>query len=126
MVTAVEEFGIAAVEAQAAGRPVISVAAGGALETVDRRRDRHLLGAAAPTTLADDGRRLRHRRGRPAEVRRERASASTCEVFKRALPREVDKAYERALEEGRPERPTVPPIALPGRRLARGGLARIP
>jgi glycosyltransferase involved in cell wall biosynthesis len=34
VVTAVEEFGIAAVEAQAAGRPVISVGAGGALETV--------------------------------------------------------------------------------------------
>src|SRR5215203_1607037 len=34
IVTATEEFGIAAVEAQAAGRPVISVAAGGALETV--------------------------------------------------------------------------------------------
>src|SRR4051794_10093547 len=34
IVTAVEEFGIAAVEAQAAGRPVISVASGGALETV--------------------------------------------------------------------------------------------
>jgi glycosyltransferase involved in cell wall biosynthesis len=34
VVTAAEEFGIAAVEAQAAGRPVISVAHGGALETV--------------------------------------------------------------------------------------------
>jgi glycosyltransferase involved in cell wall biosynthesis len=34
VVTAIEEFGIAAVEAQAAGRPVISVGAGGALETV--------------------------------------------------------------------------------------------
>src|SRR5207244_283063 len=31
---AVEEFGIAAVEAQAAGRPVVSIKAGGALETV--------------------------------------------------------------------------------------------
>jgi glycosyltransferase involved in cell wall biosynthesis len=30
----VEEFGITAVEAQAAGRPVIAAAAGGALETV--------------------------------------------------------------------------------------------
>ncbi len=30
----VEEFGIAAVEAQAAGRPVVATAAGGALETV--------------------------------------------------------------------------------------------
>ena len=34
VVTAVEEFGLAAVEAQASGRPVISVGAGGALETV--------------------------------------------------------------------------------------------
>ncbi len=34
IVTAVEEFGIAAVEAQAAGRPVIARAAGGVLETV--------------------------------------------------------------------------------------------
>jgi glycosyltransferase involved in cell wall biosynthesis len=34
LVPAMEEFGIAAVEAQAAGRPVIAAAAGGALETV--------------------------------------------------------------------------------------------
>jgi glycosyltransferase involved in cell wall biosynthesis len=34
IVTAVEEFGIAAVESQAAGRPVIARGAGGALETV--------------------------------------------------------------------------------------------
>ena len=34
VMTNVEEFGIAAVEAQAAGRPVVAAAAGGALETV--------------------------------------------------------------------------------------------
>jgi glycosyltransferase involved in cell wall biosynthesis len=34
VLTAVEEFGIAAVESQAAGRPVIARAAGGALETI--------------------------------------------------------------------------------------------
>ena len=34
MVPSMEEFGITAVEAQAAGRPVIAAAAGGALETV--------------------------------------------------------------------------------------------
>ncbi len=38
VVTAVEEFGIAAVEAQAAGRPVIAVGEGGALETVEEGR----------------------------------------------------------------------------------------
>jgi glycosyltransferase involved in cell wall biosynthesis len=35
VVTATEEFGIAAVEAQAAGRPVIGLAAGGVCETVN-------------------------------------------------------------------------------------------
>ena len=34
IVPGIEEFGITAVEAQAAGRPVIAAAAGGALETV--------------------------------------------------------------------------------------------
>lgn len=34
VMTSVEEFGIAAVEAQASGRPVVAAAAGGALETV--------------------------------------------------------------------------------------------
>src|ERR1700677_911360 len=34
IVPSIEEFGITAVEAQAAGRPVIAAAAGGALETV--------------------------------------------------------------------------------------------
>lgn len=38
VVPGVEEFGIAAVEAQAAGRPVVAAAAGGALETVMPRR----------------------------------------------------------------------------------------
>jgi glycosyltransferase involved in cell wall biosynthesis len=38
VVTAVEEFGIAAVEAQAAGRPVIGMAAGGVRETVEDGR----------------------------------------------------------------------------------------
>ena len=42
----VEEFGIAAVEAQAAGRPVVAVDAGGARETVRRRAHR----AARPAT----------------------------------------------------------------------------
>ena len=43
VVTAVEEFGIAAVESQAAGRPVIARRGGGALETVVDGVDRLLL-----------------------------------------------------------------------------------
>jgi len=38
VVTATEEFGIAAVEAQASGRPVIALAAGGVRETIDEGR----------------------------------------------------------------------------------------
>jgi glycosyltransferase involved in cell wall biosynthesis len=46
----VEEFGIAAVEAQAAGRPVLGVAAGGALETVRDGRT----GVLVPTGTVDE------------------------------------------------------------------------
>src|SRR5204863_8024090 len=52
VVTAVEEFGIAAVEAQAAGRPVISVGAGGALETV-REEITGCFGNGGPGELAE-------------------------------------------------------------------------
>jgi glycosyltransferase involved in cell wall biosynthesis len=124
VVTAVEEFGIAAVEAQAAGRPVISVAAGGALETVVDGvtgtfwdGDEHDLADVIDgfDTLAVDQQKCV-----------ESARRFDVSVFKRTLPREVDRAVERALEEGRPERPAMPPAVLGGRRIARGGLARIP
>ena len=51
-----EDFGIAALEAQASGRPVIALARGGALETV-----RPLVGSARHGR-ARDGRLLRRRR----------------------------------------------------------------
>ncbi len=47
VVTANEEFGIAAVEAQAAGRPVIARKGGGVLETVEEGDDRGALGGRA-------------------------------------------------------------------------------
>ena len=43
VVTAAEEFGIAAVEALASGRPVIALGAGGVRESVQRGRDRRVL-----------------------------------------------------------------------------------
>jgi glycosyltransferase involved in cell wall biosynthesis len=52
LVPSVEEFGIVAVEAQAAGRPVIAVDAGGARETVIDGRTGRLLGDADPDGFA--------------------------------------------------------------------------
>ena len=48
----VEEFGIAAVEAQAAGRPVVGVAAGGLMETVVPGRTGLLVAPDDPGALA--------------------------------------------------------------------------
>ena len=62
VVTATEEFGIAAIEAQAAGRPVIALDRGGVRETLDRGRDR---GRSSP------------RRTRTCSPRRSPASTTT-------------------------------------------------
>jgi glycosyltransferase involved in cell wall biosynthesis len=50
---ATEEFGIASVEAQAAGRPVLALGAGGALETVDRGRTGEFFERAEVDCLSD-------------------------------------------------------------------------
>jgi len=123
IVTAVEEFGIAAVEAQAAGRPVISVAAGGARETVIEGTTGTFWNGGAGE-LADVVASFDTDAVDPAKCV-ESARRFDVSVFRRTLPREVALAVERAREEGRPERP-LPPVVLPGRRLARAGLARIP
>jgi glycosyltransferase involved in cell wall biosynthesis len=96
VVTAGEEFGIAAVEAQAAGRPVIARAAGGLLENVvDGVTGRYWQGGAAElaeavaefdTGSVDPG----------ACVTNARRFDSS--VFREAFPREV----EAALREGPP------------------------
>jgi glycosyltransferase involved in cell wall biosynthesis len=53
VVTAAEEFGIVAVEAQAAGRPVIALGAGGALETVVEGRTGTFFERADPDAIAE-------------------------------------------------------------------------
>jgi glycosyltransferase involved in cell wall biosynthesis len=52
LVPSIEEFGIVAVEAQAAGRPVIAVDAGGARETVIDGRTGRLLADDDPDAFA--------------------------------------------------------------------------
>jgi glycosyltransferase involved in cell wall biosynthesis len=53
IVTAVEEFGIAAVEAQAAGRPVVGPRAGGTAETVIEGETGVLVDPRSPTAFAE-------------------------------------------------------------------------
>src|SRR3954447_23898344 len=118
VVTAVEEFGIAAVEAQAAGRPVISARAGGALETVvDGVTGTFWEGGA--DDLAASVREFDAAAIAPRDCV-ETAAHFDRWVFERELPLEV----ERALSElGRRERTHRRPTEL-RQRAARRGLAR--
>jgi glycosyltransferase involved in cell wall biosynthesis len=99
VVPAVEEFGIAAVEAQAAGRPVLAVHAGGMQETVidgvtgtfwDGDED----------GLADAVRAFDDAAIDPAECVRN-AERFRLEAFTTALPREVDAAVAQAARDER-------------------------
>jgi glycosyltransferase involved in cell wall biosynthesis len=90
VVTSIEEFGIAAVEAQAAGRPVIAAGDGGALETVVEGVTGTLWGGGAQElaaavadfdALAVD----------PADCV-ENARRFDTAIFRETFPREVDAA----------------------------------
>jgi glycosyltransferase involved in cell wall biosynthesis len=101
VVTAVEEFGIAAVEAQAAGRPVISVGAGGALETVDDGVTGRFWNGGADE-LAEAVAGFDDAAIDPAACV-ENATRFDVEAFRSALPQEVDRALRDA-ERGEPGR----------------------
>jgi glycosyltransferase involved in cell wall biosynthesis len=94
----IEEFGIASVEAQAAGRPVIATRGGGALETV-REGETGAFFDGGPDELAgallefDD-------RGVDPQACVANAARFTSEVFAKALPREVDRTLEAASATG--------------------------
>ena len=90
VVTSVEEFGIAAVEAQAAGRPVIAAGAGGALETVVEGVTGTLWnGGAAELAAAVAG--FDALAVDPAACV-ENARRFDTAIFREAFPREVDAA----------------------------------
>jgi len=124
IVTAVEEFGIAAVEAQAAGRPVISVAAGGALETV-RDGVTGCFWDGGPEALADAVRAFDADAVDPQDCVRNAARFDRS-VFRRTLPQEVARVVARDRDE-RPARPHGQPERAPARpafRFARRGRSR--
>ena len=103
VVTAVEEFGIAAVEAQAAGRPVLSVGVGGALETVIDGVT-GCLWQGGPAELAEAILAFDVDSIDPAECVRSAARFDRA-VFHRRLPQEI----ERVLARPEPHRPARSP-----------------
>jgi glycosyltransferase involved in cell wall biosynthesis len=93
-----EEFGITAVEAQAAGRPVIAAAAGGALETV---RDRETGLLVRPDDVASFTRAIDELEGIEFDPQRavENASQFSVEAFQRKLSSHVSQILDEGTEE---------------------------
>lgn len=123
VVTSVEEFGIAAVEARAAGRPVIARRAGGVLETVvEGVTGCFFVGgaedlAAAVQSFDTDA--------VSSEACVENAKRFGDDVFREALPREVERAVA-ACRKRRSDGATAVDPRLRGpepRAAARGGSA---
>ncbi len=90
-----EDFGIAAVEAQSAGRPVLAYAAGGALETVIENETGLFFPEQTPESLADALRRFERT---PFDKRRIRENALRFgkERFQREYGEEVGRVVRAA------------------------------
>ena len=103
---AVEEFGIAAVEAQASGRPVIAPGSGGALETIKPGITGAFFDGTVEGLVDVVGSFDVEAIDQEACV----ASAARFDVshFREALPREVQKSLA-SLREGVIERPVIRP-----------------
>ena len=117
VVTASEEFGIAAVEAQAAGRPVIANRGGGLLENVIDG-ETGCFWSGGPEDLAAAVLSFDDAAVDPAACVAN-AKRFDINIFRETLPRVVERAVAGGLEEGRLER-TLPRRAA----LHRRGLAR--
>jgi glycosyltransferase involved in cell wall biosynthesis len=113
VVPGVEEFGIAAVEAQAAGRPVIAAAAGGVLETVVPGVTGVLVTPDDVDELARAMRETPFDEFDPANIRAHTGPFSV-NAFQRRFAAHVDHVLEAAkagavpAEAVRPARPGVP------------------
>lgn len=90
-----EDFGIAPVEAMAAGRPVIAFAAGGALDTVVEGVTGVFFHAPAPESLAEAVRRFEDLRFDPGVIRRH-AEQFDKRVFQEKIKKIAELAWESA------------------------------
>jgi glycosyltransferase involved in cell wall biosynthesis len=114
IVTANEEFGIAAVEAQAAGRPVIGLAAGGVCETMVEGRT-GTFWAGGPAELAEAVERFDDAAIDPRACQENAARYDTAN-FQRHISREVEQFLgesQSRLPHGA-RRPRQPSLALRG------------
>ena len=98
-----EDFGIAPVEAQAVGKPVVAYAAGGSLDTVLDGETGVLFPHQTPKDLADAVRRLETLSFDPERIRRN-AERFSVSVFRERFTSYVEQAYaewqaEHALHE---------------------------
>jgi glycosyltransferase involved in cell wall biosynthesis len=116
VVPAVEEFGIAAVEAQAAGRPVIAVRGGGTLETVVDG-ETGCFWSGGPNELAAAVAGFDETAVDP-EACVANAERFDTSIFKQELPRQVESAL--AIEDVQPRR--ARPVLRTARLARRAGL----
>jgi glycosyltransferase involved in cell wall biosynthesis len=100
-----EDFGIAPVEVQAAGRPVVAYARGGALETVVDGVTGVLFEEQTVDSLADAILRLEALEIDPAHCRRN-AERFDAQEFRRRVRAAIERERSRALAE-RPGRPLM-------------------
>ena len=120
VVTATEEFGIAAVEAQAAGRPVIALDRGGVRETVIEGETGVFFSGPDVDALASAVDAFDDTAIDPGACVRNAARYST-DTFARHLRDEVRAAYETRRHDehagrGEPRRPLRPALRAPSRR----------
>jgi glycosyltransferase involved in cell wall biosynthesis len=100
VVAGMEDFGMVAVEANAAGKPVVAYAAGGALETQEEDVTGVFFREKSPAALADALRRVDRLDAPPDRLRRN-ALRFGAEAFRDNLAAAVDRVLERRQGPGR-------------------------
>lgn len=100
--TGVEGFGIAPVEAQACGTPVIAFGGGGALETIIENKTGIFFDKQTPESLIDAVNRFEKMQFNPIEVR-ENALRFSKERFEQEIKTFVEEKWQEHLDKNNPD-----------------------